>query len=270
MMKCNRPLILISIVTLFATQTAVASGDFTPTAPPALTDNSQSAMGNSNDPHTSVTKFKKYLNDKYKKISDSQSRVIRTAHGPSGSIFVMGDIEPHNVPDLLNVKNKQDRARIIAKSFIEDEKSLFGNINPDELREYTLHDGTLENLDYLTVYYRRYINGIKLQDSELHITVGKKENIRSFTAELVAVPPEVYEATQKKTLTENEIRTIVEADITEADKRDFDMNNLFTSYEREAIIKPPYVIWRAVYLYEYEIDAFTGKILHKVSIIKSE
>ena len=75
--------------------------------------------------------------------------------------------------------------------------------------------------------------------------------------------PEVYEATKKKTLTEEDIKAIVDNDLTEAEKQDLERKKGVMTFKKYAITSPPYVLWETSNEYTYTIDAFTGKILTK-------
>jgi hypothetical protein len=221
-----------------------------------------SVKDNDNSPHRSTQSFKQYLSEKYKDITEAESRVHHTLHGPSGDIFVMGDIATPRKPDLSAVSDKHTRSRIIAKAFIKDEATLFGIINSDEIREYNIIDGKGKKGDYTIVYLRRYINEIELQNSELDIEVGQNENIRSFSARLVAVPPEVYEATMKKTLSEEEIRSIVENDLKQ---NNINPKSGVPTYRKIAMLSPPYVVWIVRRHFIYTINAFSGEVIEKAS-----
>lgn len=218
------------------------------------------------NPLESQQEFEQYLKNKYQQIHDATTTVKLTSEGAFGSISLSGDIVPQKKAaiDLTKEPDRHVRARAIAKAFMEDEAALLGITKPDEIREFNISTDKGFGGDYSHINYRRYINDINLGDV-LQITIGPNENISSVHAQLVAVPPEAYEATKKKTLSEEEIKSIIEADLTEVDKRDYDMNTIYKSFKKVARVTPPYVLWNAFYIYEYEIDAFTGKILSKVS-----
>jgi|GEM_PF-3032888 len=238
-----------------------------PPTSPSVMQNYSSIKENGNDPLESPRKFERYVKDKYKQISHAESDVKQTSHGPSGRVFILGDIAPQRKPatDLTAEPDRHVRAKAIAKAFMEDEPGLLGITKPEEIREVNILTSKGHNGDYINIYYKRYINDVELEDANLLITLGPSENISGVQAWLVSVPPEVYEATKKKTLSEKEVKSIIEVDITELDKRGLDMNNINKSFKKVAITKYPYVLWKVSYIYDYTIDAFTGKILTKDS-----
>lgn len=269
----GKTLVLFALLTIL--QITSALGDPPPMNPPTPFsampfDNYTSSKDG--HPHQSPQKFKKYIKAKYKVIYDADSRVRQTIHGPTGDLFIRGEIVPEKKPAMnLSVEPDRDaRARAIAKAFIDDEAALLGITNPDEIRESSISTGKGFGGDYTIITYQRFINDIRFQGAGIQITIGPEENIKNVSASLTPAPPEAYEATKKKTLSEEEIKSIIEADLTEADKRGYDMNTIYKSFKKVVIAKPPYVKWEAHYIYMYEIDAFTGKILSKISPIIKE
>jgi hypothetical protein len=117
----------------------------------------------------------------------------------------------------------------------------------------------------------------------LRIDIGPEENITGIDARLVPVAPEVYEATKKKMISEDKIRSIVEDDLTKDTKSGYtklrkaeleshgeERIDIIRSFNKLAITTPPYVIWKVSYShYVYKIDAFSGKILNKFNTIIS-
>lgn len=230
-------------------------------------NNPSSSTDQSNNPHESQHKFEKYIKNKYKQIQHAESDVKQTMHGLSGRVWLSGDIVPQKKAaiDLTKEPDRHVRARAIAKAFMEDEAVLLGITNPEEIREANIKTSEGFGGDYTHIDYRRYVNDTNLGDV-LQITIGPDENIFNVQAQLVPVPPEVYEATKKKTLTEEEIRSIVEADLKE--------NNINThgnqiQLNKYAITDPPYVIWIASLHWRYTINAFTGEIIDKKRNIKT-
>ena len=128
------------------------------------------------------------------------------------------------------------------------------------------------NLTTTNVYYRRYINDLPLENAYIQITIGHEENIRSVSAELVTSPSELYEAVKKKTLSESEIRKIIEQNLGSFQK---DLMGMKISEIRKiAISSPPYVVWTANAgvksdhgMWGYKVDAFTGEILKRGYVV---
>jgi Zn-dependent metalloprotease len=180
-----------------------------------------------------------------------------------------GDIVPKKKVevDLTKEKNRQVRARAIAKAFLDDETDLFGIVNPSEILETTISTEKGFGGDYTYIRYQRYIAGIKLQGAGIQITIGPEETIKLISADLAAVPSEAYEAIKKKTLSKEEIESIMETKLTEEDKSNKDIDKIFKTFVKLALIVPPYVIWEATDTYFYRIDAFTGAILMKEPFI---
>lgn len=229
--------------------------------------NYSSIKSKENDLFESPKKFELYVKDKYKEIREAASRVRQTPHGPVGEISIRGNIVPQKKPaiDLAAEPDRHARARAIAKAFMEDEPALLGIIQPEEIREFRINTGKGFGGDHTVIHYKRYINYIELQDANITITIGPEENIQNIRVSLVPVPPEVYEATNMKTLSDKEIMSFIEADLAEFDERGIDMNNINKSFKKVATNKYPYVLWKVSYIFDYTIDAFTGKILTKES-----
>jgi hypothetical protein len=215
---------------------------------------------------TNSAKFKHYLKQKYKEIYDVDTQAKQTQYGPSGSIYISGEIVPKEKINLPAEADKHGRARAIAKAFLEDEAELFGIVNLNEVRERLIDTSRGYYGEYVEIYYRRYINNVELAGSYIHVTVLPNESITGVMAYLVAVPPEVYEATKKKTLSEEEIKEIVLTNMNKsrsANEAEFtEKSHLF---RKMAVTYPPYVIWSALGTWSYIVNAFTGEIIEKKS-----
>lgn len=250
--------------------------------------NSQSFKDSSINSHESLHKFRNHFKDKYQHIdmNTTSSDVKRSRYGLSGSLSIGGDIVPQKATAINHSAepNRHVRVRAIAKSFIEDEAALFDITNTDEIQEVNITTEKMPKGDYTYINYNRHIYGVELKNADMQIVIGPTENITSVQARLVAVPPEVYEAAKMKTLSEEEIRSIVETDLTSDDKSNYDILRkaesesrgndkiiLRRSFRKVAITTTPYVIWEVYYLrYKYSIDAFTGNILDKTDTIISQ
>lgn len=218
---------------------------------------------------------KQYLVEKYElKKHDVTSTLKQTLYGPEGKVHIRGDIASNNATIAQGINSREDRARAIARAFMEEEVNLFGITNMEEVREIWIDTfmSPYTNLTTINIHYRRYINDLELKDMYIQITIGPDENIRSVNSELVSVPPELYQAVTKKTLSEAEIRRIVVDDIktNPAAKKTFKDIGGTTSLElkKVATSSPPYIIWKVKSVWEYVINAFTGEILEKHSRIR--
>ena len=264
--KCRDAIIvafLISVSQINPSLGAALQSD-PPAVLPVGPGNNPTLMESGNNTHESGQKFKNYFKEKYQNIDMdiTSSDVKRTKYGLSGSLWISGDIVPHKKPaiDVTKEPDRHVRARAIAKAFMEDEAALFDITNPDELRELNISTDKMPRGDYTFINYQRYINGIQLKNADMQIVIGPTEDITTVQARLVAVPPEVYEATKKETLSEEEIRSIIESDIKQ---NNIDTKDITTTYHQIAILDPPYVIWKANSYYNYIINAFTGQIITK-------
>lgn len=244
-----------------------AFGGSPPILPPAgFTIPQEEGKGFS--PHQSRRDFERYLKDKYKEISNAESMVKQTPLGPEGDLFITGNIVPRKKAEinLSALPDRHAKSMAIAKAFMEDETVLLGVDNPDELRIFNISTDKGAGGDYTDITYQKYVNGIRYQGG-IHLTIGPDYNVRGVSATLRPVSPEVYKATKRKTLTEEEIRAIVDNDLTEDEKRDYERKKGVMTFKKYAIASPPYVIWETSKEYTYTIDAFTGKILTKHSNI---
>ncbi len=223
---------------------------------------------------------REYLTEKYQlqkiHMDDLTSTLEETLNGPKGKLHFMrikdGGITPKRVTASKNIQNHEDRARAIAKAFIKEETSLFGIINMEEIREIRIKTEKGHDDEYTMIRYRRYINNLELDGMYIWIDVELDGRISWISADLVPVPPELYEAVKKKTLIEAEIRTIIEQNLGSFQK---DLTGMKISEIRKiAISSPPYVVWVANAgvksdhgMWGYTVDAFTGEILKRGYVI---
>ncbi len=227
----------------------------------ALAQN-ESVTSSSNSPQKPAPHLKQYFTDKYQKIQEVMSTLYQTPHGLQGWLSIRGNFMPKNMPAVSGDRNS--RARAIAKAFLEGESALLGITNMDEIREFGIHTSQGYGGDYTHIYYRRYIGDLELDKEDIHITIGPDETITGVSVELVAVPPELYQAAAKETLTEKKIREIVQQDLKSTMIKAKDAK--ISEIRKIAVPTSPYVVWQAFGgIWLYTIDAFTGEILTKKS-----
>ena len=213
---------------------------------------------------------KEYLIEKYKlhKVhkDDLTSTLQQTPYGPSGKLYIMSEnITPKTV---IATGDIQTRAQAIAKAFLQEEAVLLGISNIDEIKEMSIDIFTSLYTNFTTtnIYYRRYINNLELENAYIQITIGHDGNIRSVSAELVAIPSELYEAVKKKTVTKDEAINIIKQDLLSNKIAPRDIMKL--NITKIATQSQPYVVWKADVIlstgrFGYSINAFTGEIVKK-------
>mgnify|MGYP001573372968 CR=1 FL=1 len=219
--------------------------------------------------------IKNYLKGKYIDIRDDDlsSTLQQTLYGPLGYINIRGDITPKKGLDSTIIgEGREERARAMAKAFIEEEKSLLGIANIAELNE-RLHISKGYGGDYIHLYYQRKIGDIELENATIHVTVGPNDTIIGVSAESIAVSPELYKAVSKKTLGRGKVYRIIRQELKIASGGE-DVGMGITKAYKVAIPKAPYVIWKVSVstvdnAWNYKIDAFTGEILEKRSAMRS-
>jgi hypothetical protein len=218
--------------------------------------------------------LKKHLQEKYKnQIKEITSNIQETPQGPRGSLDIMGHILPKNIESTSG--GKEDRARAIAKAFLEDEAELLGLPDLKEVREYKLVTDKVFAGEYVHIYFDRYIDDLQLDKASIHIKIGPDEAITYVSATLVAAPSELYQAVTKQTITEEEALKTVEKDLKAHGSDPKEMNVLHSS--KFAIPTPPYAIWsldvnlkRKPARWSYTIDAFTGNIREKMNTLSDD
>ncbi|SNB46512.1 hypothetical protein SAMN06269301_1980 [Geobacter sp. DSM 9736] len=217
-----------------------------------------------NNPHESPQKFKDHVKGKYSSVKYAESDVKKTKHGLSGNVWLSGAMVPKKqiAIDLAKEPDRHLRARAVAKAFMEDEAELLGISKPTEMRESKIFSAEGGNGTYVTLIFDRFINGLSLGNA-IQITIGPQDNVTSVKAEIISVPPEAYEATKKTTLSEDDVKQIIEKDHKQqnvpVDIEEVTLNKL-------VIADPPYVVWTGQTIWAYEINAFTGEILQKLPL----
>jgi len=209
-----------------------------------------------------------YVRNKYKvRYLDSQMR--KTAHGPSGTIYIIGDITPKNIGTAMAEAKKPDRARGIAKALIFGEPDIFGVVHQKELREMSLETDTYGHTHIL---YKRYIDGLPLDNMEIMAHISPDDKLSTISAVAVPVPPELYSAAKKETIKEDALPSIIEQDLKES-------NIAYKSIRisksgKIAVPVPPHVLWQAdvsaegnIESWTYRVDAFSGTVIEKRSTL---
>lgn len=221
---------------------------------------------------TNGNDVKQYLIEKYNLSKDGvTSTVQQTPNGPSGKLRIHGKIV--SKAEIVGT-DKKERSRAIAKAFLEEESDLFDITNMEEVREIWIDTfkSPYTNLTTTNIHYRRYINDLELKDMYIQITIGPDENIRSVNSELVSVPPELYQAVTKKTLSEAEIRKIVEDNIKTNPAAEVTFKEIDGSksmmLKKLVTPSPPYIVWEVDSVWKYIIDAFTGEIIKKIDRVR--
>ncbi len=164
--------------------------------------------------------------------------------------------------------NSGGQSRAIAKAFLEEEATIIGITNFNEIGEIKLYTNE-EKITFLL--YGRFINGIELDGMHILIAIGADQTIRSVNATLVPVGPEVYEATAKETLSKEQARRIAGQDIKSFPRKGSKPDLSKIEFKKYAIADAPYVIWDARAAgRHYRIDAFSGEILRKTEMRTSD
>lgn len=209
--------------------------------------------------------LKEHITEKHKyQIDEITSSLQETPRGPRGKLHLSGRIKPKKHEATSG--GKDDHARAIAKAFLLEESELLGLPDLNELREQKISTKTGFNGEFTHIYYTRYIDGLPLEDSWLHIVIRADGTIGTMDASLVPVPSELYEAVANKTIPEEEARRIIEKD---ARTKNADIKR-YKSGELKiyAIPSAPYAVWKgSVSLgsgkrWEYDVNAFTGEIIN--------
>ncbi|SRR6266581_1205603 len=222
-------------------------------------------------PYKLPPNIKKYLIDKYANIRDLSSSLIETPHGPKGYIHISGNLTPKNFDLILSAEaDSQTRARAVATAFMADEAQFLGIKDLGELQERLIETITAYDGEHTLIKYSRIINGMLYDNAYVDITIGADNTIKFFSAELVPASPELYKAASNRTLTEEQIRNIIQQDIINSGKNVNEMKFEYISKWLQAAA--PYVIYTSKVDFgtgngkgklNYVIDAFTGQILKK-------
>lgn len=209
----------------------------------------------SSDSEASISDLKEYLSNKYV-IKELGSYVRPSEYGTSRSLHIRGNLTPKK--SITDGEGEHNRARAIAKSFLKEEAShLFGIANLADVREFEI----FEQSNWTYIVYNQYVGDLPLSGAIIQMQIAPDESISSVDAYLEPVTSKLLQALSLKTLSDAEIRRIVEADI-KATSQSLETEPI--DFEKFASPSPPYVIWKAYGDWEYTIDAFTGHILKKL------
>ncbi|MBI5893459.1 MAG: hypothetical protein HZB79_07400 [Deltaproteobacteria bacterium] len=184
---------------------------------------------------------------------------------------------PHLGP---NVKDRQ----AIILAFFKEEAEFFGLTSMSEMRfgsrkqRKDLREkemGKYEAVERVRGGLYHYIGGIPLECTGTLVHLNPDGSIKSLMADVVPVTPELLRALTQPTLSEADIRRIVEEDLLPDEQsspmtRDIkrgkrpDIHPKTMEVEKAAIPVPPYIVYKAFSAWDYTIDAFTGRILQKI------
>jgi Zn-dependent metalloprotease len=228
----------------------------------------QTAFAQSAQTNSGKSEIADYVRGKFK-VRHIHSQLQKTEHGPSGSIYVIGDLTPTGIGAAAMKTEKSDRAREIAKALILADPEIFGSINPNELREGSLE--TDQN-GHIHIRYRRHIGNLPLDGAEVVVHIGPDERISSISAQIKPVSPELYRAVETETLREEDLLSIIEEDL-KAGNATYKSIRIKRS-QKLAVSASPYILWQVDVNTEdtmgswvYRIDAFTGMVIEKRSAL---
>lgn len=214
---------------------------------------------------------KQYLKEKYQ-IDPNQvySNLSMTKDGPVGKLRIDANIVLENteLPE-----DEVERAKAIAEAFLKEEASLFGIFNIAELQDVSTQSGQGQYGNYININYRRFIESLELSEMSIHLRIGPGDKITHVNAELVPVSQILYAAVASDTLTEEDVRKIIEEDLKDdAQSKEIDpiaKSKIEQRADQEIIMQKflissdPYVVYYAEAVWAYTIDALQGKILSK-------
>lgn len=217
----------------------------------------------------------KYLKDKYHGLRKEgpASTLQQTQYGPEGDIRIMYDIKKGWDSARKKGESREERARSLAKAYIEEEPGLFGVFDIGELREIRINTDKGYGGDYTFITYHRYINKLELIGWYYQIITGPDETVVGVIGKIVAPTPALYQAAAKRTIGRGKIFKIIRDDLKSSDS---DVSVGVSKAAKEAVVDPPYVIWNVEaksykpvnggmydWQWEFKIDPFTGEIIQK-------
>src|SRR5258705_5622202 len=177
-----------------------------------------------------------YFKTRYVNVDDSLIASLQeTPDGPRGDIFVSGSFRP--AVDAEG-KTPEERARKIARAFVDQEATLLDIPDPAEIREMPLtwrDDGTA------LVHYVRYVGEVQLSEWFLRVEVGADGAITRVHATLSPVSSDLYAALKRKTISKEEVKKILERDLAKPGS----LAPVITEPSLGATWRPPFVIWGA-------------------------
>lgn len=204
----------------------------------------------------------RHFKDKFPEAEITRLDMQQTPYGPRGNLHI-GDIKiSSKIKKGLLSEDKIERARGIAQWFMKEEASTLGFTEMKEIRERN-NKTDLGKTDKVSFCYDRYIGDLHLEGTPICITIDFDENISDIIAYLVPSSPELYKAVAKLTITEDEVRKIIEDD-RNSEGNKVTVKNIF----KVAVPMAPYVVWKAMSRGMYTINAFTGEIIQKIETQK--
>lgn len=211
-------------------------------------------------PYTLPPNLLDYFRARYAQVDSVQSTLEATVDGPLGELRVSGRMSPRVV---MGGTTPEERARVTGRAFLDQEAALLDIADPAEIRE---SGSGLRTEGLATVQYFRYINEMPLLGWYVMLLVEPDGVIRRASATLFPVSNDVYSASKRKTLSQEEIVRIIEDDLRSTDPK---VVPRVRETRRVAHWRPPHVQWQAhgskggKPAFAYTLDAFTGKILSK-------
>ena len=188
-----------------------------------------------------------------RKIESSRHDFEETPDGPRGRFSVQYR------RDLSKKKKKADKyvREKSALNFVLAEKHIFRVSRPEQLNIFVRHDDETGNTN---VRYERLVNDLVLDDMEFMVHVGPEGNITYVHGNVAPVSPALRASLKKETISEGQVRELVLADMgVGADTN----QNLILGMEKKLESVHPYVTWKVKGFWDYEINAFSGKIISK-------
>ena len=230
--------------------------------------------------HRSDEELERYLQDKYViQRVDIESGEDHHLYGPGRSLRVEGALIP---PAMASrAARTPDEVRAFAQAFLTEEAELLQLTPRSEMREISLKTNRWGST---IVAYDRYVGGLRLDGGRLSLTLQAEGRISGVHGTIRPTSPQLLEAVDRPTLSEAEVRLVIKRDL-EAQGVDLRSVEVLKVDEKVALAVPPYVVWKAgvgdsyrrgdlspaqawVEPCDYTIDAFSGRILEKVSSVR--
>jgi hypothetical protein len=228
------------------------------------------SFGKPSQTYSMPPNVQQYFQDKYKnQVNEVQCDFQETQQGPKGHLSLKGRIDLNN-EQFRVIADDDNTVRPLAKYFLQQESRILGI---DDLNEWqdTLIIWTTDYSNKsakngtrgATITYSRYINGVKCLRPWIRMHITENDSITWLEAYLEPGSTEIYNATSKKTISEEEVTRIINHDL----KSDKILSNI--TMAKYVIDSPPYVIWHSAISevidtwLEYDVNAFTGEIVSK-------
>ncbi|MDO8444580.1 MAG: hypothetical protein Q7T53_00495 [Deltaproteobacteria bacterium] len=219
---------------------------------------------------------RKYLSDKYSGLitNSTFSTLKQTQYGPEGTIKLIFDIKKGWDSPNKKGETREERAKSLARAFIEEEPGLFGVFDIGELKEIKVTTDKGYGGIHTHIVYHRYINNMELMGWQLVITIGADETVGGVLGNILAPTPALYQAASKRTIGKGKIFKIIRDDLKASSEPGISV--AVSKATKEAVVDPPYVIWNVEaksykyakggifdWQWEYKIDPFTEEIIQK-------